>query len=43
MKSKSQVRYMFSQNPRLAKEFAEKTLSIKTLPERVKPKKKSAN
>ena len=40
MKSKSQVKYLFSQKPQLAKEFADKTLSIKNLPEKVKKKKK---
>ena len=38
MKSKSQVRYLFATKPKLAKEFAEKTLSIKNLPEKVKKK-----
>lgn len=32
--SKAQARYMFAVKPKLAKEFAEKTLSIKNLPER---------
>jgi hypothetical protein len=38
--SKAQARKLFATNPALAKEFAEKTLSIKKLPEhkRVKPK-----
>ena len=34
-KSKGQVRYMFSQHPKIAKEFAEKTPSIKALPNKV--------
>jgi len=32
--SKSQARYMFAKHPKLAKEFAAKTKSIKALPER---------
>ncbi len=35
-KSKSQARFMFSQKPKLAKEFAAKTPSIKALPNKVK-------
>lgn len=35
-KSKAQARYMFSQKPELAKEFASATPSIKSLPSRVK-------
>ena len=35
-KSKSQVRYMFLMHPKLAKEFAAKTKSIKELPNKVK-------
>lgn len=31
--SKSQARYLFSQHPKIAKEFAKKTPSIKALPE----------
>lgn len=34
--SKAQSRFMFSQHPRLAKEFAAKTMSIAALPEKVK-------
>lgn len=34
--SKSQARYMFATHPKLAKEFASKTASIKSLPEKVK-------
>jgi hypothetical protein len=34
-KSKAQQRFMFSQKPKMAKEFAAATPSIKTLPERV--------
>ena len=37
-KSKAQARFMFSQHPELAKEFAAKTKNIKALPERVKKK-----
>ena len=33
-KSKAQARYMFSQHPKIAKEFAEHTPSIKALPEK---------
>lgn len=33
-KSKSQARYMFAKHPKLAKEFASKTKSIKKLPEK---------
>lgn len=39
-KSKSQMRYMYAKEPELAKEFAEKTKSVKKLPEKVKLKKK---
>jgi len=35
-KSKAQARFMFSQKPELAQEFADKTKSIKKLPEKVK-------
>lgn len=38
-KSKAQARYMFKKNPKVAKEFASKTKSIKKLPEKVKGKK----
>ncbi len=34
--SKAQARYLFSQHPKVAKEFAAKTPSIKELPEHVK-------
>jgi hypothetical protein len=37
-KSKAQARFLFGVKPELAKEFAKKTLSIKKLPNRVKPK-----
>lgn len=37
-KSKAQVGYMFVHHPQLAKEFAEKTLNIKKLPRKIKPK-----
>lgn len=36
--SKAQSRFMFSQHPKLAKEFASKTVSIAALPEKVKRK-----
>ncbi len=39
-KSKTQARYLFSQKPEIAKEFATKTPSIKALPNKVKKKKK---
>jgi hypothetical protein len=39
-KSKAQQKFMFSQKPKLAKEFAEHTPNIKSLPEHVKKKKK---
>jgi len=40
-KSKAQAAYMFAKHPKLAKEFASKTPSIKSLPDKVKPKKAS--
>jgi hypothetical protein len=39
-RSKAQARFMFAKKPKLAKEFASKTKSIKSLPNRVKKKKK---
>lgn len=37
-KSQAQAKYLFAKDPKLAKEFADKTLSIKKLPEKkVKP------
>ena len=42
-KSKAQARYLFSQEPGVAKEFASKTPSVKKLPERVGPKDPSKN
>jgi len=39
-KSKSQAKYMFAKHPKIAKEFAKKTKSIKALPNKVKSKKK---
>lgn len=36
--SKAQQRFMFSQHPAIAKEFAAKTPSIKALPDRVNSK-----
>jgi len=35
-KSKAQQRYLFANNPKVAKEFADKTKNIKKLPEKVK-------
>lgn len=40
--SKAQAKFMFVHHPKLAKEFAEKTKSIKALPEHVAKKKRSA-
>lgn len=37
-KSKKQAAYMFAKHPKIAKEFAEATPSIKTLPTKVKNK-----
>ena len=39
-KSKAQMGYMFVHHPELAKEFAEKTVNMKKLPEHVEKKKK---
>ena len=39
-KSKAQARFMFARHPKLAEEFARKTLSIKKLPEHVGKKRK---
>jgi hypothetical protein len=39
-KSQAQMRYMFSQHPRIAKRWAKETLKIKSLPKKVKKKKK---
>ena len=39
-KSKAQARFMHAKHPKIAKEFAAKTPSIKALPEMVKPEKK---
>lgn len=41
-KSKAQMKYLYSQNPNIAKEFAEKTTkkAIKKLPKKVIKKKK---
>ena len=35
-KSKAQARFLFSQKPKIAKEFASKTKNFKKLPERKK-------
>jgi hypothetical protein len=37
-KSKAQARFLFAKKPKIAKEFAEKTKSIKKLPNKVKKK-----
>lgn len=45
-KSKAQARFMFAKKPKLAKEFADETKSIKKLPNKVKKtkaKKKRGN
>lgn len=39
-KSKAQMRYMWSQHPEMAKEWAEHTPSIQKLPEKKKKRKK---
>jgi len=39
-KSKAQQGYMFAKNPRIAKEMASKTKSMKSLPSRAKKKAK---
>lgn len=41
-KSQAQRRFMFSQKPELAKEFASKTPDIKSLPEKVSLKSRLA-
>lgn len=38
--SKAQARYMYAVKPELAKEFAQKTASMKSLPEHVQKKKR---
>lgn len=38
-KSKAQAKYMFANHPKIAKEFAKKTPSIKSLPTKVSKKK----
>jgi hypothetical protein len=38
-RSKAQARYLYSQKPKIAKEFASKTKSIKALPEHKKKSK----
>lgn len=37
--SKAQARYLYGVHPEIAKEFAEKTVSLKKLPEHVKKQK----
>ncbi len=37
-KSKAQAKYMFANHPKIAKEFASETKSIKALPQKVKKK-----
>jgi hypothetical protein len=39
-KSKAQAKWMFKNKPKMAKEWASKTSSIKKLPNKVKKKKK---
>jgi len=39
-KSKAQARFLFAKHPKIAKEFAKKTKSIKALPKRKSRKKK---
>jgi hypothetical protein len=39
-KSRSQARYLFAKEPEVAREFASKTKSIKSLPDKVKKKNK---
>jgi hypothetical protein len=41
-KSQAQARYMFAKHPKIAQEFADKTPSIKKLPEKVHPATKQA-
>ena len=38
-KSKAQARYLYAVKPEIAREFASKTLSIKSLPEKKKKEK----
>jgi len=38
-KSKSQIRYLFARNPKVAREFAEKTKNASRLPEEAKQEK----
>lgn len=39
-RSRAQARFLFAKHPKIAKEFASKTKSIKSLPNRVKKKAK---
>lgn len=41
-KSKQQAKFMFKKHPKIAKEFAKETKSIKRLPEKVGKKKTKA-
>jgi hypothetical protein len=41
LKSKAQQSYLFAKHPEIAKEFADKTKNIKSLPEHVKKKGKA--
>ena len=41
-RSKAQQKFLFSQHPEIAKEFAAKTPNFKKLPERVHPAAKTA-
>lgn len=43
IKSKAQMRYLFSQAPKTAEDMAEDTTSLKNLPERVGSKDQSKN
>ena len=43
LRSKAQARYLFSQAPKVGQEMADKTPSIKKLPERVGPKNPQRN
>ena len=42
-KSKAQMRYLFSQAPKTAEEFADQTTSAASLPERVNPQDPTKN
>jgi hypothetical protein len=42
-KSKAQARFMFAKHPKIAKEFAAATPSIRKLPDRIHPKEAAAD